>query len=312
MTWWSTALRRLGAGLLVLWLVHLATFVALRFQARDPFADLGGDRGLPAESVARLKALYGHDGHLLSQYASELLARATGDFGISLKLAPGLSTWEVLSRALPISIGLGCGALLVGVFAGLWLGVVAATSAHRGRGFADQAVRVVATLGSSLPDYVLGTALLVLVALGLGWLPVAGLATPAGLVLPVLTLCVPVMAAVARLTRTVLSDELRADFVRTARAKGADEARVVWQHALRPAIGPVIAYLAPAAAGVLTGSMVVESLFNLPGLGACFVQGALAADWPIVTGAALLYTMLLVGLNLAADVALAWLDPRTR
>jgi len=132
------------------------------------------------------------------------------------------------------------------------------------------------------------------------------------LVLPVLTLALPLAAQIARLTRASLMDELKADFVRTARAKGAAEGSIVLEHALRPAFGPVLAYLATAAAGVLTGSMVVESLFAIPGLGYFFVAGALQQDWTVITGAALFYAALLVIFNLLADLGLLWCDPRTR
>lgn len=305
-------LRRLRDGLLVLWLTHLAVFVALRLQPGDPWADLAGDKSLPPAAVARLQALYGHDGSFLNQYGHELLARCTGDFGLSLKLARGQHVADLLWAALPVSVSVGCGALLVALVLGGWTGLIAARSQALGTGRCDALVRIATTLGISTPDFVFGTGLLLFFSLTLHWLPAGEIDSPLGLVLPVLTLGLPLAASVARLTRASVIEELRLDFVRTARAKGASEARVVFDHALRPAAGPVVAYFAQAAAAVLTGSLVVEALFALPGLGFYFVQGTLAQDWTVVSGAALLYTALLVLFNLVADLMLAWLDPRTR
>jgi oligopeptide transport system permease protein len=302
-------LRRLLGGLFVLWVVHLATFAALRALPGDAWADVAGDRALPPQAMAELRARYGADRPLAVQYFDDLGARLRLDFGHSLKLARGERVDALLLRAAPVSFGLGCGALLLGLGLGLWAGARAAR--RRGR-LDDRLVLAGASLGVSVPDFVLGTALLVAFPLALGWLPPGGLESPWGLVLPVVTLAVPLAAGAARLARSTLADELRAGYVRTARAKGAAEGRVVVDHALRPASGPVLAWSAQAAANLLTGSMVVETLFAIPGLGFYFVAGAMQRDWPVVTGAALAYAALLVVFNLVADLLMAWLDPRTR
>jgi oligopeptide transport system permease protein len=311
----SLVLRRFGAGLVVLWLVHLATFAALRAMPGDPWSELEGDRALSAEAVAKLNALYGHDRPVVAQYFADLGGKLTGDFGYSLTLARGHAVLDLLARAAPASLSIGSGALLVGLSLGVWAGMFAARRARR-RDWrarcADHGVRALATLGVSTPDFIIGPVLLLVFSLSLGWLPAGGIDRPGGLVLPVLTLGLPLAAAIARLTSVCLAGELGADFVRTARAKGADEDRIVIEHALRPAFGPVLAYFGTAAASVLTGSMVVENLFAIPGLGYYFVAGALGADWTVVTGAALLYAVLLVVFNLGADLGLLWLDPRTR
>ena len=313
----SLLLRRLGTGVAVLLLVHLATFAALRLMPGDPLADIAGDRALPPAALERLRELYGRgsDRSVLRQYGDDLSAKLRGEFGYSLKIARGHPVLDLLLRAAPVSLSIGCGALLIGIFLGLWAGMVAARGAQRAdvRGLAaDQSVRALATLGISLPDFIVGPLLLMLFALWLGWLPAGGIERPSALFLPMLALGLPLAAQIARLARTSLGDELRADFVRTARAKGAGEARIVIEHALRPAFGPVLAYLATAAAGVLTGSMVVESIFAIPGLGYFFVAGALQQDWTVVSAAALVYAVLLVFFNLLADLGLVWLDPRTR
>lgn len=307
----SLIAQRLLAGLAVLWLVHLLTFVVLRLMPADRWADIAGDRTLPAAAVERLKQLYGQgsDTSVLTQYVADLGGKLSGDFGTSLKIARGHDVLDLLAKAAPISIAIGCGALLIGIFLGLWAGMIAARHAGRGR---DQGIRAAATLGISTPDFILAPVLLVVFSLWLGWLPAGGIDRASALLLPILTLALPLAAQIARLTRASLVDELKTDFVRTARAKGAADGRIVIEHALRPAFGPVLAYLATAAAGVLTGSMVVESLFAIPGLGYFFVAGALQQDWTVISGAALIYAALLVVFNLLADLGLLWCDPRTR
>jgi len=304
-------LRRLGAGIAVILLVHLATFIALRLMPGDPWADVAGDRTLPAAAVERLKQIYGQgsDQSVFLQYAQDLGHKLSGDFGASLKIARGHDVLSLLAHAAPVSLTIGCGALLVGIFFGLWAGMWAA---RRRSQWPDGCVRAGATLGISTPDFIVAPLLLVVFSLWLGWLPAGGIDHASALVLPILTLSIPLAAQIARLTRASMLDELAADFVRTARAKGAGESSIVVDHALRPAFGPVLAYLATAAAGVLTGSMVVESLFAIPGLGYFFVAGALQQDWTVVSGAALFYAVLLVFFNLLADLGLLWCDPRTR
>jgi oligopeptide transport system permease protein len=165
-------------------------------------------------------------------------------------------------------------------------------------------------VGVSVPNFVVGAALLAVFALWLRILPVAGLWGPASLVLPALTLGLPLAAVIARLTRTGLVETMEEDFIRTARAKGLVERRVVWVHALRPAVLPVVSFLGPASAAVLTGSVVVERIFALPGLGTHFVNGALNRDYSLILGAVLVYSALLVVMNLVSDLALRALDPR--
>lgn len=302
-------LRRLGEGLLVLVLVHAATFAALRLMPGDPLADAAGDRALPTATLERLRHLYGHDQPVLTQYVSDLRAKLSGDLGTSIKIARGVSVAQLLGAAIPVSFALGCGALAFGLGLGIWAGV---TAARRARSRIDHGLRALATLGISLPDFVVAPFLLLVFSLWLGWLPAGGTGSLTALALPVLVLGIPLAASIARLTRTSLLEELRLDFVRTARAKGADDGRIVFDHALRPALGPVLAYIGQAAAAVLTGAMVVEQLFAIPGLGYYFVAGAVSQDWPLVSAAALVYAVMLVLFNLAADLALARLDPRTR
>jgi oligopeptide transport system permease protein len=308
---WSLLMQRLFAGFLVIALVHAATFLALRLMPGDPWADIAGDRTLPAAAVQRLQAIYGQssDMSLWAQYAHDAQQKLSGDFGASLKIARGYDVWDLLAAAAPVSLTIGCGALLLGSSVGLWAGMWAAR--RQGRAL-DNTIRLGSTLGISLPDFIVAPLLLVVFSLWLQWLPAGGIESLSALLLPIVTLAVPLSAQIARLTRASMVEELRADFVRTARAKGVGENILVVDHALRPACGPVLAYLATAAASVLTGSLVVESVFAIPGLGYFFVAGALQHDWTVVSGAAILYAGLLVGFNLLADLGLAWCDPRTR
>ncbi len=303
--------RRMLLGIAVVWLVHLLTFVVLRMMPGDPWADIAGDRTLPAAAVERLKEIYGQASgrSVVAQYFDDLSGKLSGNFGTSLKIARGHDVLDLLAQAAPISISIGCGALLIGIFLGLWAGMLAA---RRMGAAPDHLIRAASTLGISTPDFIIAPLLLVVFSLWLGWLPAGGAEHPSTMWLPMFTLALPLAAQVARLTRASLVDELKSDFVRTARAKGAGEGRIVMEHALRPAFGPVLAYLATAAAGVLTGSMVVESLFSIPGLGYFFVAGALQKDWTVISGAALMYAVMLVIFNLLADLGLLWCDPRTR
>ena len=210
--------------------------------------------------------------------------------------------------ALPVSLALGGSALLLALVLGVGLGVRAGL---RPRSASDHVSMALALVGLSLPNFVIGAGLVIVFALRLGWLPVAGWSGFASAVLPTLTLALPYAAVIARLARTGTVEVMRQDFVRTARAKGLPERTVVWRHALRPALLPVVSYLGPAAAGILTGSFVVETLFGVPGMGQWFVKGAINRDYPVVLGTALVYFALVSLFNLAVDLAYAWLDPRS-
>ena len=231
-----------------------------------------------------------------------------GSLGPSLKVQ-GRSVGDLLRPAIPVSLGLGLLALALAVGAGLALGIAAAL---RPRSWLDRLAMGAALLGISLPSFVIGAGLIVVFALRLGWLPVAGFGSWRHLVLPAVTLAAPYAAYVARLARAGMLEVLELDFVRTARAKGLPERVVVLRHALPGALLPVVSFLAPAAAGILTGSFVVETLFGVPGMGQWFVKGAINRDYSLVLGTSLVYAGLVAALNLAADLLYAWLDPRVR
>ena len=284
----------------------VAVTTALMYLAPgSPFAQ---ERALAPSVEAALRARYGVPESafaFFTSYGERLLL--AGDLGPALKVQ-GRSVAELLAPALPVSLALGGSALLVALVLGVGLGVRAGLQPNSAT---DHASMGLALLGISLPNFVIGAGLVIVFALGLGWLPVAGWGGFASAVLPTLTLALPYAAVIARLARAGTVEVMRQDFVRTARAKGLPERDVVWKHALRPALLPVVSYLGPAAAGILTGSFVVETLFGVPGMGQWFVKGAINRDYPVVLGTALFYFGLVSALNLVVDLAYAWLDPRT-
>jgi len=214
---------------------------------------------------------------------------------------------EIILEGFPVSAELGGWALLVALLAGIPLGVIAA---QRQNTAADTAVMAVALAGISVPSFVLGPLLVLVFSLGLYWLPPALWEGPQSRVLPVLTLSAAYVAYVARLTRAGMLEVLRQDFIRTARAKGLPERVVVLKHALRLGLLPVLSYLGPAAAAIIMGSLVVEQVFAVPGLGRYLVNGAFNRDYTLVMGVVLFYAAFLMALNLLVDLAYAWLDPR--
>ena len=287
----------------------LLVFVTTALMYRAPGSPFAQERVAAPQVEEALRAQYGVPRSALEffgVYMERLVVE--GSLGPSLKVQ-GRSVGELLAPALPVSLGLGLLALVLAVGVGLLLGVAAGV---RPRSWVDHASMGIALVGISLPNFVIGAGLLIVFALGLGWLPVAGWGTPAHAVLPAVTLAAPYAAYVARLARAGMLEAMQQDFVRTARAKGLPEHAVVLEHALRGAVLPVVSFLGPAAAGILTGSFVVETLFGVPGMGQWFVKGAINRDYSVVLGTALFYATLVGVLNLSVDLLYAWIDPRVR
>ena len=297
------ALRRLLLFVPTLWAIATLTFFMVRLAPGGPF---NAERDIPPAARAELERRYGLDRPLGEQYATFLAHAARLDFGPSYRV-PGRQVREIIATGSRVSAELGAWALLVALLVGIPLGVVAALRQNTA---VDAAVMGVALAGVSVPNFVLGPLLVLVFALGLYWLPPALWEGPQSRVLPVLTLAAAYVAYVARLTRAGMLEVLRQDFVRTARAKGLPERLVVFKHALRPGLMPVVSYLGPAAAAILTGSLVVEQVFAVPGLGRYLVNGAFNRDYTLVTGVVLFYAVFLLTLNLLVDLAYAWLDPR--
>lgn len=288
-------------------LVVLAALVFLLLHAA-PGGPFDEERALTPELQARIAAAYHLDEPLWKQGLRWAGAVLRGDLGPSYRY-PDLTVNQLIAAGLPVSLLLGFLAMLLAVLAGGALGVLAAT--RRGA-WDDQLVQGFALAGLSVPSFVVGPLLVLLFAVSLGWLPAGGWDSWRSAILPVVALALPQIGAIARLVRGALLEVLGQDFIRTARAKGVPEPQVLWRHALPPALLPLVSWLGPATAQILTGSVVIEQVFSIPGLGRYFVQGALNRDYTLVMGVVLLYGALVVLLNLLADLVYGALDPRAR
>jgi oligopeptide transport system permease protein len=301
------ALRRILGLVPTLLVIVTLSFAIVRLAPGGPFEQ---EQTLSAPVRANLDRLYGLDQPLVLQYLHYLRGLVHGDLGPSLR-ERDFTVRELLAQALPVSATVGLLAILAAVLLGIPAGIGAALMKDRN---ADHGIGLLAALCIALPSFVIGPLLALIFGLTLHWLPVAGWegGQPRYLVLPVLTLALPVAAYLARLTRASLLEVLRAPYVRSASARGLSRARVLLNHALRPALLPVVSYLGPAVAFVVTGSLVVETLFGLPGSGRYLVQGAIDRDYPLVMGMILVYAVLTLGVNLLVDLLYGWLDPSVR
>lgn len=299
--------RRLATAIPTLLAVVVLSFLLMKAAPGGPF---DGERPLDPATRAALEQAYGLDRPLPEQVGRYLFRTATGDFGPSL-VYRDFTVTDLVVQGLPVSLILGSRALVVALSTGCAIGIAAALKPGGRR---DHLLMAAVTLLTAMPTFVTGPALVLVFALGFGWLPVSGWedGAPAHLVLPVLALALPVTGAIAKLTRAGLAGVLGQDHIRAARARGLSPTRILLVHALRPALLPVASYLGPAAAGLLTGAVVIETVFALPGLGRFFVQGALNRDYPLVIAVVALYAALIVLFNLLADLAYGWLDPRVR
>jgi oligopeptide transport system permease protein len=284
-----------------------ASFAIIRLAPGGPFDQ---EQTLPPVVRANLERLYGLDAPLIEQYGRYLRALAHGDFGPSLRQRD-FTVSELIAAGLPVSATLGLCAIALAVLFGIPAGIAAALTSHRS---VDLGVTTLVAAGIALPAFVTGPLLVLVFGLHLHWLPVAGWESdsPRYLLLPAVTLALPVGAYLARLTRGGLLEVLRTPYVRSAHARGLGRMRVLWRHALPPALLPVVSYLGPAIAFVVTGSLVVETVFGLPGTGRYLVQGAIDRDYPLVMGMIVVYGALTLALNLLADLAYGWLHPRAR
>lgn len=306
----ALVLRRLLTAIPTLLLVLLASFALMRFAPGGPF---DGERPLAPETRAALEAAYGLNLPMGEQFALFLQRTLTGDFGPSL-VYRDFTVTQLIADSLPVSLTLGGLAILLALVLGLAAGMVAAL---RPGGWADETLMLAATIVTALPSFVTGPLLALIFGLWLGLLPVGGLGdgllnAPQYWIMPVIALALPVAGAIAKLARAGLAAALAQEHIRTARARGLGTGAIIARHALRPALVPVVSYLGPAAAGLLTGAVVIETVFALPGLGRYFVQGALNRDYPLIMAVILLYAALIIAFNLIADLLYGWLDPRSR
>lgn len=299
------ALRRLLEAIPVLFAIVTVTFFLVRLAPGGPFDD---EKDIPDAIKQRIEAYYNLDGSLWDQYLAYLGGLAHGDLGPSYTLE-SFSVHEIIATSFPVSAELGLYGLIVALTIGLAAGL---TASLRPNTASDYVPMSLSMIGICVPNFVLGPILLLIFGLWLGWLPVSGWERPAAKILPSITLGAMYAAYVARLTRGGMLEILSNDFIRTARAKGLSETRIVLRHALRGGIAPVVAFLGPAVAGMLTGSFVVETVFFIPGLGKTFVESAFDRDYTMILGTVLFYAALIVLLNLVSDLVQIWLDPRLR
>jgi len=300
-------LRRLLGAIPTLFLVIVLAFLLVHAAPGGPFDD---ERALPAEIEANIAAAYHLDEPLPMQFLRYFGGVVQGDFGPSYSYRD-FTVSELIGRSFPVSVQLGILAMIVAVVTGVSAGVIAALNRNSAL---DKIVMGFAMTGISIPVFVIAPVLVLFLAVKLQWLPASwtGSEGASRLLLPVLSLALPQIAYVARLTRASLIEVLSSDFVRTARAQGLGTAAIVRYHALKPAMLPVLSYMGPAVAAVLPGSVVVEEIFGVPGLGQLFVRGSLNRDYTLVLGVVIFYATLIVLLNLLVDLLYGAIDPRIR
>jgi oligopeptide transport system permease protein len=308
---WPYFARRVLIGVPTLWAIITVCFFLMRLTPGGPF---DGEAPVPAEILANLRARYHLDDPLWRQYLDYLFNLLRGDFGPSFKYRD-FDVTTLIAQGFPVSLQNGLSALVLAIIVGVPLGIIAALGQNTRR---DYVVSAAAMTGIVIPNFVMGQVLVLVFGV---WLKGTFLQLPAGgwndgalanRILPVLCLALPYIAYLARITRGSMIETMRANYIRTARAKGLPFLTVVLRHALKSALIPVVTFLGPATAFLLTGSMVVETIFQIPGIGRYFVQGALNRDYTLVMGVTILSAALVIGMNLVVDMLYRLLDPRVR
>ena len=296
-------LKRLLLAILTVWVVITVTFFVMRAVPGGPFMS---EKAITPAAQAALEAKYGLDKPLLTQYGTYLKDIVTKfDFGPSLKQR-GQSVITIISRGLKVSLRLGVIAAFSALLVGVVLGSIAALRRNK---IVDRVIMVITTAFVSMPSFIMGTLLLVLFAIKWMVLPANG-STGAGLVLPIITLALYPMAYITRLTRSSMLDVLGQDYIRTARAKGVSGGRIIFGHALKNSLIPVITYFGPMLAYIVTGSLVVEKIFAVPGIGRAFVNSITNRDYPLIMGTTIVLATLIVVMNLVSDILYKAVDPR--
>jgi oligopeptide transport system permease protein len=298
-------LKRLGGAVPTLFIIITVSFFMIRLAPGGPFDT---ERQVPPDIEANLKRAYHLDESLPKQYLRYLEGLAHGDFGPSFKYKD-FTVAELIEQGFPTSLILGSLAMSAALILGLLLGIWAAL---RQNSAVDYSAMGFSMLGIAIPNFVVAPLLTLVFGLMLGWLPVGGWGSPKNYVLPVVALCLPQIASIARLTRASMIEVLSSNFVRTARAKGLPERITISRHAIRAALLPIVSYLGPSIANIITGSVVIEQIFSIPGIGRYFVQSSLNRDYTMVMGVTIFYGALVIACNLAADLLYGVLDPKVR
>ena len=296
-------LKRLGLAVLTVWVVITVTFFVMNAVPGGPFL---GEKALTEQAMAALEAKYGLDKPLHEQYFTYLSDLVTKfDFGPSLKNR-GRDVIDVIGDGMKVSAKLGLIAAAIATVTGVILGAIAALRRNK---IIDKVIMVITTAFVSMPSFIMGTLLLLLFAVQLLLVPANG-AMEGGLILPVITLALYPTAYITRLTRSSMLDVLGQDYIRTARAKGVSSVRIIFGHALKNALIPVITYLGPMIAYIVTGSLVVEQIFSVPGIGRTFVSSITDRDYPMIMGTTIVLAVLIVIMNLVSDILYKVVDPR--
>ncbi|MBI1234521.1 MAG: ABC transporter permease subunit [Alphaproteobacteria bacterium] len=303
-------LRRLLVAIPTILIIITVAFFMMRAAPGSPFDT---ERPMPEEVRRNVEAHFGIDRPLHEQYFNYMRDLAQFDFGPSLKFRDKTVS-EIISEGFPVSATIGALSIALAIFMGSLLGSIAALRQNKP---ADFGVMGLAMVGITIPPFVMGPVLALTLGLYLGWLPTGGLdprlgMTPDRLILPVVTLALPQIAIISRLMRASMIEVLRSNYIRTAHAKGLPSRAVITRHALRAAVLPLVSYLGPASAALVTGSIVIEQVFQLPGIGRQFVTAALQRDYTVVMGVVILYATLIITLNLLADLLYGVLNPKVR
>lgn len=299
--------KRLLSAIPTLLIIITLAFFLIRSAPGGPFDT---DRGLPPQVEANLNAKYHLDEPLIQQYFRYLGDVLQGDLGPSFQYRDFTVT-ELVASGFPVSLRLGLSAIFLALVIGGIAGIIAALRQNKPT---DYAVMTAAMAGISIPNFVVAPLLILIFAVHLGWLPSGGWNNGAfaNTILPIISLALLQIAFVARIARGSMIEVLRSNYIRTARAKGLPAWQVIFKHGIKPALLPVVSYLGPAAAGIITGSVVIEQIYGIPGLGRYFVQGALNRDYTLVMGVVIFYGFLIIAFNLIVDIVYAWLDPKVR
>ena len=298
-------LKRIATSIITLWAVITITFFMLRLLPGGPFT---GERNIAEAIMQNLEVKYGLDKPLFEQYGLYLKNLLQGDLGESMKYA-GKEVSEIISYSFPSSAKLGVVVISIALIFGITLGIIAALKYNS---WPDSLCMVLATLGVTIPSFVLATVLMYIFGVKYKLLPVTGLNSPVSYILPALALGGYSIAFISRLTRSKLLETLNSDYIRTARAKGVSGFKVIVKHALRNTLIPIITYLGPLIAGILTGSFVVEKIFAIPGLGREFVNTISNRDYTVIMGVTVFYSSILIICNLLVDLLYGSIDPRIK
>ena len=298
--------KRIGTAVITLFVAATITFFVMNLVPGDPFMS---EKAPTAAAKAAMEAKYGLDKPLVVQYANYLKNLLHGDFGVSYVQAKNKPIMDIIKQAFPISAKIGAIAVVVATVIGIPLGCL---SALRREKWQDNVIRVLSTVGIAVPGFVVATSFMILFAVKLKLVPASGLSSAAAYVLPVVTLALSPCSYIARLMRSRMLDVIGQDYIRTARAKGMSEFITTFKHALRNSLIPVITYMGPMIANVLTGGFVVEKIFNIPGLGRYFVKSIESRDYTIIMGVTIFYAAILILMTLVCDIIYKLVDPRIK